>query len=111
MAHMDQSVEQAAEDARRDARVPVRMQASLREQSHTKFDVWISDLSAAGFRCESSSWLKPDTIVWLTIPGFAPIESVVVWRNGHISGCRFTTPLHVAVLEHVARLHPHQVRR
>lgn len=96
----------AGEASRRSERLSVRMTASLREQSFSKFDVLVSDLSMDGFRCETHYRLQPDAIVWLTIPGFAPLESRVVWANRNSYGCAFTQPLHVAVLEHVARLHP-----
>lgn len=91
---------------RRAERVSVRMQASLREQSFSKFDVLVSDLSTDGFRCETHYRVAPNAIVWLTIPGLAPLESRVVWSNGKAYGCAFTQPLHVAVMEHVARMHP-----
>ena len=91
---------------RRAERVTVRMQASLREPSFSKFDVLVSDLSTDGFRCETHYRLAPNSIVWLSIPGLAPQESRVVWSNRNVYGCAFSQPLHVAVMEHVARMHP-----
>lgn len=106
MATRFQNVEDVAGEAsRRSERLSVRMTASLREQSFSKFDVEVSDLSIDGFRCETHYRLIPDSIVWLTIPGFAPLESRVVWAGRNAYGCAFTQPLHVAVMEHVARLH------
>lgn len=96
----------AVEAPRRAERVTVRMQASLREPSFSKFDVLVSDLSTDGFRCETHYRVALESIVWLTIPGLAPLESRVVWASGQAYGCAFTQPLHVAVLEHVARMHP-----
>lgn len=96
----------AVEAPRRAERVAVRMQASLREPSFSKFDVLVSDLSTDGFRCETHYRVAPNAIVWLSIPGLAPLESRVVWANRNSYGCAFTQPLHVAVMEHVARLHP-----
>ena len=96
----------AGEASRRSERRSIRMTASLREQNFSKFDVLVSDLSIDGFRCETHYRLVPDSIVWLTIPGFAPLESRVVWAGRHDYGCAFTHPLHVAVMEHVARMHP-----
>lgn len=107
MATRFQSAEDVAGEAtRRSARVAVRMMASLREQNFSKFDVEVSDLSMDGFRCETHYRLLPDAIVWLTIPGFSPLESRVVWSNRNSYGCAFTQPLHIAVLDHVARMHP-----
>lgn len=94
------------EAPRRAERISVRMQASLREPSFTKFDVLVGDLSTDGFRCETHYRIAPGTIVWLTIPGLSALESRVVWANGNAYGCAFTQPLHVAVMEHVARMHP-----
>ena len=54
MAGFNQTGDDFAVDApRRAERVAVRMQASLREQSFSKFDVLVSDLSTDGFRCET----------------------------------------------------------
>lgn len=94
------------EAPRRAARISVLMQASLREPSFSKFDVVVSDLSTDGFRCETHYRVSPNAVVWLTIPGLSPLESRVVWRNGNAYGCSFVHPLHVAVMEHIARLHP-----
>lgn len=96
----------AGEASRRAKRLSVRMTASLREQSFSKFNVEVSDLSTDGFRCETHYRLTPNAIVWLTIPGFAPLESRVVWANHNSYGCAFMQPLHVAVMDHVARMHP-----
>lgn len=95
----------AFEAPRRAERVAVRMEASLRQPNFSKFDVLVSDLSTDGFRCETHFRVSPNTIVWLTIPGLAPLESRVVWANGNAYGCSFIHPLHVAVMEHVARRH------
>jgi hypothetical protein len=96
----------AIEAPRRAERIAVRMEASLRQPSFSKFDVLVSDLSTDGFKCETHYRVSPNATVWLTIPGLAPLESRVVWANGNAYGCSFTQPLHVAVMEHVARLHP-----
>jgi hypothetical protein len=107
MAGFNQTDDDFAVDApRRAERVAVRLQASLRQQSFSKFDVLVSDLSTDGFRCETHYRVSPNSIVWLTIPGLSPLESHVVWANGKAYGCAFTQPLHVAVMEHVARMHP-----
>ena len=107
MAGFYQTGDDFAVDApRRAERVSVRMQASLREQSFSKFDVLVSDLSTDGFRCETHYRVSPNSLVWLTIPGLSPLECRVVWANGKAYGCAFTHPLHIAVLEHVARLYP-----
>lgn len=107
MASFYQTGEDVALEApRRAERIAVRMQASLREPSFSKFDVMVSDLSTDGFRCETHYRITPGTVVWLTIPGLSALESRVVWANGKAYGCAFTQPLHVAVMEHVARMHP-----
>ena len=95
----------ALEAPRRAERVPVRMQASLREQSYSKFDVLVSDLSTDGFRCETHYRVSPNALVWITLPGLSPLESRVVWAKGKSYGCIFARPLHIAVLEHMARRH------
>ncbi len=91
-------------DRRDTLRRPVRMRAHLRDRGQTRFDLDVADLSDAGFRAETSFALYPGTIVWLTLPGLAPIEAVVAWRDKFHYGCAFARPLHPAVHEHIVGL-------
>ncbi len=79
--------------------------ASLREFGATKFSIDVRDLSISGFRCDTSFTLKTGGRVWLTIPGIEPLEAQVMWRDQFQYGFAFTSPLHPAVLDHVALQH------
>lgn len=91
------------DEHRRALRHPVKMRAQLRD-GRTLFGIEVVDLSQAGFRAESSFTLWPGTIVWLTLPGQAPLEAVVAWRDRSRYGCAFARPLHPAVFEHIVAL-------
>ena len=89
------------DEHRRSLRKAVKMRARLRDRGQTKFEVDVLDLSATGFRAETSFTLWPGTIVWLTLPGLGSLEAVVAWRDKLLYGCSFAKPLHPAVFDHV----------
>jgi hypothetical protein len=93
-------------DSRRAERIDVAFPAFLREPGLTKFQIKVIDLSAKGFRCETSFTMAVGTTIWLTIPGLAGIEARIAWRDKFLYGCSFVNPLHVAVFDHIARLYP-----
>ena len=90
-------------EARRTERYDLAFRASLRERGASRFTVTVRDLSVTGYKCESSFPLAVGSRVWLTIPGLAPLESIVVWKSEFHYGCAFGAPIHVAVLDHIAR--------
>ena len=63
-------------DHRRALRKGVKMRAHLRDRGQTRFEIDVVDLSASGFRAETSFTLWPGTVVWLTLPGLAALEAV-----------------------------------
>ena len=89
---------------RRALRRSVKMRAHLRDRGQTRFEIEVIDLSQAGFRAQTSFTLWPGTVVWLTLPGMAPLEAVVAWRDKSTYGCAFARPLHHAVFEHIVAL-------
>lgn len=84
----------------------VSIEASIRGQGHVRFDVDVLDLSITGFRIESSFTLNVGTRLWLNIPGFQGLESVIIWHEGFTYGCAFTVPLHPAVRDHLIQHFP-----
>ena len=95
-----------AEEHRIALRKPVRLRAQLRDRSHTKFDIDVVDLSTTGFRLNTVFNLPVETIVWITLPKLAGLEATVAWRDRQsaLYGCRFTTPLHPAVFDHIVAM-------
>ncbi len=93
------------QQGRRTDRVDMLFMAHLRESGAGagKFSVTIKDISVTGFRCETTFGLQPGTRVWITIPGLSGLESEVVWKKDFMYGCKFASPLHVAVLDHLTK--------
>lgn len=90
-------------DGRRAERLGVQMVAALRSSGSAKFKVDVVDMSIVGFRFDSPSHLNVGDRIWLTVPGLAGLESVVVWRDRHHYGCAFATPLYTAVFDHILK--------
>ena len=89
------------DEHRRALRKAVKMRAHLRDRGQTKFEIDVVDLSASGFRAETSFTLWPGRVVWLTLPALAGREAVVAWRDKFKYGCAFQKPLHPAVFDHI----------
>jgi hypothetical protein len=90
-------------DSRRTDRYVLEFRAFLRARGGTKFTIELHDLSVTGFRCGTSYLMNDGDQVWLTIPGLEAREARVVWRSGFDYGCEFIEPLHIAVLDHIAK--------
>ena len=74
-------------ESRRSLRKAVTMRAHLRDRGQTRFEIDVVDLSPEGFRAETSFTLWPGTIVWLTLPGLAPLEAVIAGQPSHVAAC------------------------
>lgn len=94
----------SAGEHRSTLRRSVKMRAHLRDRGQTRFEIEVIDLSQSGFRAQTSFTLWPGTVVWLTLPGMAPLEAVVAWRDKANYGCAFAKPLHGAVFDHIVGL-------
>ena len=56
-------------------------------------------------------YLNPDSPLFITIPGFAPLETRVAWHERDEYGCSFVNELHEAIFEHILKAHPAAFRR
>ncbi len=102
--------EQRAITNRRSAdRKAVRVTADFRRTGRTPFRVHVRDLSASGCRCETVSKVYDGDVVWITIPGLAPISGTIRWVSTREFGVQWSHPLHISVLDHVAKQHPYMV--
>jgi PilZ domain len=97
-------------NAREYNRGDVQIHGEIRELGGGKHRVNIVDLSCSGFRVFSVTYIKIDKIVYLTIPGFAPLEATIAWHQKDYYGCQFTSQLHIAIYEHVIREFPTLMR-
>ncbi|MEK6638588.1 MAG: PilZ domain-containing protein [Pseudomonadota bacterium] len=82
-------------------RIKLKIMAKLRYKGERPFSVLVTDLSIAGFRCETVSGTRPPATCWLTLPGLASLLSEVAWNDGYQIGCAFSDLLDQAVLDHI----------
>ena len=93
--------DRSAPSGRRSERVHVEMGAALRQRGASGVSVQIMDLSIDGFRAATHLDLFEGADVWLRLGGLEACHAKVVWTSGHFVGCRFSRPLHPAVLDMV----------
>ncbi len=87
-------------------RAEVRIAAEIRETGGGKTKIDVLDLSVTGFRMHSLSFINPESRVYLTMPGMAPLAAQVAWAKGDYYGCRFDNPLYPAVFDHIVSRFP-----
>lgn len=93
-------------DRRIAERAPVAIEADLRKPGRTSFKVYVRDLSQTGCRAETLTKTYDGDRVWLTLPGFAPIEGVIRWSNSRGFGLEWAAPLHGSVFDHIRQRYP-----
>lgn len=96
-----QSADVPVPPGRKSKRVSVELGAALRQRGAAGVSVQIMDLSVDGFRVATHLDLFEGSDVWLRLGGLEACHAKVVWVSGHLVGCRFTRPLHPAVLDMV----------
>lgn len=93
---------EATGEARRSRRATIHVDATLRRREGKTALVDILDLSATGFRAETTGTFKPGTQVWLRLPGLEAILARIIWTENMRIGCAFDQPLHPAVVDRFA---------
>ncbi|MBC7987662.1 MAG: PilZ domain-containing protein [Sphingomonadaceae bacterium] len=86
-------------EARAAPRVPVSLRVGFRKRGMTRADGELLDLSAQGFRIDTTCVLEPGMEVWLSLPGFEPRMAHVAWVEGFQAGCKFEMPFNDYVLQ------------
>lgn len=84
----------------------VSIVASIREQGGGRHSVEVIDLSQAGFRMRSASFLLPERAIYLTLPDYNSLKARIAWNSDAIYGCEFLQRLHEAIFEDIIRRHP-----
>ncbi len=84
----------------------VSITASVREHGGGRQQVDVVDLSQAGFRMRTGSFIAPDRIIFLTLPGYNPLEARIAWYENEYYGCEFVQRLHAAVYDDIVRRYP-----
>ncbi len=87
-------------------RAPVAIDADLRKSGRTAFKICVRDLSRTGCRVETLTRTRDGDIMWLALPGFAPIEGIIRWSNNRGFGMEWSAPLHPAVFDHIRQRYP-----
>ncbi|MBP6580182.1 MAG: hypothetical protein RIS00_725 [Pseudomonadota bacterium] len=91
---------------RRYSRGDVNITIDLREFGGGRMQAQIVDISQSGCRIATVSHLNDHGRIFITLPGFGPLEAEVVWRIGESYGCAFVAPLHAAVFDHILAKFP-----
>ena len=92
--------------SRQFARNNVKIVADVREYRGGRFKVSVIDLSRSGFRMHSASFVEKGKTVFLTMPGFEPLEARIAWYDKEYYGCEFSQRLHVAIYDHIKKSFP-----
>ena len=91
---------------RRYSRGDVDIMIDLREFGNGRMRAQIVDISQSGCRITTVSHISDNGRIFITLPGFGPLEAEVVWRIGESYGCSFVAPLHPAVFDHIIAKFP-----
>lgn len=102
----DHSTRDNHHNARQYARGNVTIIADIRARGRARNKNRVVDLSQTGFRMHCLDDYPVDSVVFLTIPGFAPLESRIAWRTEWTYGCEFVQPLYAAIYEHILNTYP-----
>lgn len=84
----------------------VAMKASIREHGGGRQIVEVVELSRAGLRVQSSSFIFSGRAIFVKLPGYSPLKARVVWSQDDIYGCEFTSKLHEAIFEDILKKYP-----
>jgi hypothetical protein len=91
----------AAQEDRCAPRVALKLPATLGPSGAQGFQVFVTDLSLAGFSCEAVTGMRPGALCWITLPGLSGLQAEVAWNHGARVGCAFANLLSQAVLDNL----------
>ena len=95
----------AAQEDRCAPRYKLRIPASMRPSGSSGFSVVVKDLSISGFACEALTGMKAGTRIWLKLPSLEALAAEIVWNDGTMVGCSFTSLLNAAVMDTITSRH------
>lgn len=93
-------------DYREFGRDGVSITAWVREHGGGRQRVEVTNLSRAGFRIKTASLISADRMIFITLPGFAPLKARIAWHDGQFYGCEFDQRLHEAIYDHILHSYP-----
>jgi hypothetical protein len=95
-----------ADNHRAFSRGDVSIKASIREHGGGRQIVDIVDLSRSGFRMKTGSFIPQDKVIFLTLPGYNPLEAHIAWYQREQYGCEFVQRLHEAIYDDILGKYP-----
>lgn len=84
-------------------RANVTLLCEVRQGTRPWKPVRLDDISPSGFRIAWLPGCHKDTPLRIRIPGMQVLTADIRWQKGDTMGCEFTSPLHIAVFEHIVR--------
>lgn len=85
--------------SRRTERVALSADIDFRRIGDHRHRVHILDFSPHGCRIESPVVVRPDDIIWISLPGIEMMQAQICWVDLWIAGVEFDTPMHEAVFD------------
>ena len=93
--------------ARKSERLPLTADAVVRVVSGWSESATLDDISAEGCSLTiKARFLEAGRVILLRMEGLESLIGQVRWVNGRQAGILFERPLHIAVVEHIAKSHP-----
>lgn len=107
MLHLACTLEKSPRvEQRKFGRVQVGAPVSVRQREGGRETGTIENLSVGGCAINAPGTYPVGARLFVTINNFQSFAGKVVWRNDARFGIEFDTPLHPAVVDHIARLNP-----
>lgn len=80
-------------------RLPVSFESQFGRDGLDRALCRVTDISPRGARLQTYSALRPDTLIWLSLPGLGHHVARVAWADDFSAGIEFRTPLSEALFE------------
>ena len=92
------------EPRRREPRLAADAEVALRKLGETAVDARLINISSRGFMAEADGPVETGARVWLSLPGMARANALVVWSRGCRFGGEFAEPVDpLLVLQAIGR--------
>lgn len=100
-----ESIPTAAHDSNRasNVRANVSITCEVRQGTRPWRVTRLEDISPEGFRIAWLPGCHADTPLRIRIPGLQVLSADIRWKHGDAVGCQFSSPLYLAVFEHIVR--------
>ena len=72
----------------------------------TESRVVILNLSETGVRFQTAMLIKVGETIWIELPGSQPYEACIIWSEGDVYGCEFSSPISKATVSAVLLIAP-----